>query len=54
MEIERKIIDFIKLNNKDLVSKISENKKIDAAVLEELKKAISEFKKTLIYGIYNG
>ncbi|MEA5001075.1 MAG: F0F1 ATP synthase subunit alpha [Endomicrobiaceae bacterium] len=48
MEIERKIIDFIKLNNKDLVSKISENKKIDAAVLEELKKAISEFKKTLI------
>lgn len=48
MEIERKIIDFIKLNNKDLVSKISENKKIDAAVLEELKKAISEFKKALI------
>ncbi|MFA7073856.1 MAG: F0F1 ATP synthase subunit alpha [Endomicrobiaceae bacterium] len=48
MEIEKKIIDFIKLNNKDLISKISENKKIDTVVLEELKKAISEFKKTLI------
>lgn len=48
MEIEKKIIDFIKLNNKDLILKISENKKIDAVVLEELKKAIFEFKKTLI------
>ncbi|MGE4385299.1 MAG: hypothetical protein AB7E39_05505 [Endomicrobiaceae bacterium] len=48
MEIEKNIIDIKKLNNKDLISKISENKKIDTVVLEELKKAISEFKKTLI------
>ena len=48
MEIEQKIIEFVKLNNKDLVAKIGENKKLDEQTLEELKKTISECKKTLM------
>jgi F-type H+-transporting ATPase subunit alpha len=48
MDVESKIIEFIKLNNKDLVAKISGNKKLDDITLSELKNAISEFRKTLI------
>jgi len=48
MKIENNIIDFIKMNNKDLIKKITENKKLDEATLTELKNAISDCKKTLV------
>ncbi len=48
LEIESKIIDFIKTNYKDIVIKISENKKLDENTLSELKKRIEECKKTVI------
>jgi len=48
LEIEGKIIDFIKTNYKELVTKISGNKKLDETTLSELKKRIEECKKTVI------
>ena len=48
LEIEQKIIDFVKMNNKELVAKIGENKKMDEQTLEQLKNAILECKKTLV------
>ena len=48
LKIEKSIIDYVKMNNKDLVKKITENKKLDEATLAELKTAISDCKKTLV------
>ncbi len=48
MKIENSIIETIKMNNKDLVKKITENKKLDDVTLEELKNAILDCKKTLV------
>ena len=47
MSAENKIIEFVKLNYKDLVKKLGENKKLDEQTLAELKNAILECKKTI-------
>lgn len=48
MEFESKIIEYVKLNHKELLSKLAENKKLSEETLAQLKEAIMECKKTLI------
>ena len=48
MEFENKIVEYVKLNHKELIAKLAENKKLSEEILAQLKEAIMECKKTLI------
>jgi len=48
MEFENKIVEYVKLNHKELLPKLAENKKLNEETLAQLKEAIMECKKTLI------
>lgn len=48
MDFENKIVEYVKLNHKELLSKLSENKKLSEETLIQLKEAVMECKKTLI------
>ena len=48
MGFENKIVEYVKLNHKELIAKLAENKKLSEEILAQLKEAIMECKKTLI------
>ena len=48
MKFENKIVEYVKLNHKELIAKLAENKKLSEEILAQLKEAIMECKKTLI------
>ena len=48
MGFENKIVEYVKLNHKELIKKLAENKKLSEEILAQLKEAIMECKKTLI------